>query len=646
MGLFAFSNISKSFDNRLLFKDISFEFPTKGIVMLLGKSGSGKTTLFNILTGLENKDEGTIFYKNKELKTVKDFLRFRKHVSFVFQEYGIINYLDGYDNLSLGGYDFDISNNKIFKEENFSKDGGVLSGGEKQRLAIIKAINKNSEIIFCDEPTGSLDENTSIEVMNILKDVSKNKLIIMVTHNKNLASSFADVILELSDNKLNIKKNKKSENEIIANNKKIKRSEFKSIKIACKCFFNEKIKLLIAFLSFALSLVSLFCVGSLKQNSYLAIEDKITTYADYNRLKVSETKTKKIADTNFSLTKSYMPSLYEIESLIDNYASVSYCFDSFFLDANIKCNDIELDANIIVFPFDGDIRINKALYDLINKSSVNVSISIEKQINTTFNNYSVIDNIKYNFSSKVDKIYNEFSFLNSPCVFLSHESVSTSFKNIKLNKLSTLLNSKFISLYDRYTSFVDKDDELSSYSIYVDVYNKDDVNKVIKILNDYEKEDSSFEITSRGKITKDTLESTLLLLETLMLIFGVISLFISVILLYLFINSTYINRLKEFALYKSFGFDFKRFYLHNFIPIFICVIFSFIFSILIYEYVKDILGYSLYSFFGFNIFNNSVFIKDNLFIISISLLVLCLLLSLYPSFKANKLKVSEVFKSE
>ena len=645
MGLFSFINLCKSFNNRILFENISFDFPSFGIVMLLGKSGSGKTTLFNILTGLESKDSGSIIYKNKELKSNKDFLKFRNNISFVFQEYGVINFLNGYDNLSLGGYKFNLDNNKIFNEKDYEKEAGVLSGGEKQRLAIIKAINKNSEIIFCDEPTGSLDEKTSLNVMDIFKNVSKNRLIIMVTHNKTLAEDYGDYIIELKDKKLEILKSKKEDSASFKRSNVIKRDHLKSILIACKCFFNEKAKLVISFLSFALALVSLFCVGELKQNSYQAIEDKIVTYADYNRLIVSEVVNKKIADTNFSLTKSYLPSIYEIEALVDTYASVNYSFDSFFANAKIMCENIEINPSIIIFPFEGDIRINKELYELIG-SKDNISISINKEIVTKFNGYTIVDKIEYNYLNKVEKVYNEFSFLNSPCIFLSHEAISNDLKNIRLNNLSIFLSSKFISLYDRYTSFVSKEDELSSYILYVDVYDKNNVDKVIDILENYETDNSVYEVSSRGKITKDTLESSLTLLETLMLIFGVISLFISLILLFLFVNSTFISRIKEFALYKSFGFSFCNSYIHNFIPILISIIFSYLFSIIIFEYLIDILGLSLYSFFGFNIFNNSSFVIDNLLYIFILLIALCAVLSFVPSYKAHKLKVSEVFKSE
>lgn len=212
-------NISKTYDTSIgkkvhALKGVSFDLPSTGVVVILGKSGSGKSTLLNILSGLDSFDSGDIeaFGKN-----MKDFSRteldhYRNScVGFVFQEYHLIPELNVVDNIALA---LELQGEKGVDERVKSVLAQVdlagyenrkideLSGGQKQRVAIARALIKNPKIVFADEPTGALDSQTGESILQILKAVSKEKLVVLVTHDREFAERYGDRIIELADGKV------------------------------------------------------------------------------------------------------------------------------------------------------------------------------------------------------------------------------------------------------------------------------------------------------------------------------------------------------------------------------------------------------------------------------------------------------------
>ena len=191
--------------------------PDKGIVALLGPSGCGKTTLLNSIGGLDKVNSGNIYINDKKLTTKltykKDKLRNLK-VGYIFQDYKLIDNMTVYDNVALALKMIGIKEKKEIKKRveyildrigmyrYRNRPCGMLSGGERQRAGIARALVKNPDIILADEPTGNLDSKNTIEVMNIIKSISKDKLVILVTHEVELASFYADRIIEVLDGKV------------------------------------------------------------------------------------------------------------------------------------------------------------------------------------------------------------------------------------------------------------------------------------------------------------------------------------------------------------------------------------------------------------------------------------------------------------
>ncbi len=194
--------------------DVSVKFPETGMVFLLGRSGSGKSTLLNVAGGLDKPDSGEVIVKGKSSKSFSgsDFDSYRNTcVGFVFQEYNILNEFTIEQNISLA---LQLQNKKNDKAavnalleqvdlKGFGKrKPNTLSGGQKQRVAIARALIKEPEIIMADEPTGALDSNTGKQVLDTLKKLSKNKLVIIVSHDRDFAEYYGDRIIELKDGKI------------------------------------------------------------------------------------------------------------------------------------------------------------------------------------------------------------------------------------------------------------------------------------------------------------------------------------------------------------------------------------------------------------------------------------------------------------
>lgn len=195
-------------------KGVSFELPSAGLVFILGKSGCGKTTLLNILGGLDDFDGGDVTVNGRSFKsfTQKDYDDYRNNcVGFVFQENNLFDeYTVEYNvgmALSLQSVnDGDKKTYAALKAVGLEDYGNVkpnrLSGGQKQRVAIARAIVKNPQLLLCDEPTGALDSETGATIFELLKQISKNTLVVVVSHDRESAEKYGDRIIELKSGKI------------------------------------------------------------------------------------------------------------------------------------------------------------------------------------------------------------------------------------------------------------------------------------------------------------------------------------------------------------------------------------------------------------------------------------------------------------
>ena len=264
---------NKSFQKAL--SNVNLELPDKGLVLICGKSGSGKTTLLNILGGLDFQTSGDVIVDGEKLEK-KDLDSYRNYYSsFVFQDLNLIEELTVLENLEVS---FDLTRRKYDKnliietlkkvnlpdteismDDFLSRHPKELSGGQKQRVSIARALLKNPSVLILDEPTAALDEENSKHIGEMLKDISKDCLVIVSSHNLDVLSSLADRIIEIEDGDVI---SDKTINKIEENNKKQFDSKRKgrlgfssTMKLVLRSLWKKKVRL---FVSLVLQIVTLF----------------------------------------------------------------------------------------------------------------------------------------------------------------------------------------------------------------------------------------------------------------------------------------------------------------------------------------------------------------------------------------------------
>ena len=313
-------------------RKINLEFKVGEFIAITGESGSGKTTLLNIISGLDSYEEGELYYNGKKTSYFddSDWEQYRKEqIAFIFQNYNLIDSYSVLENVMVAyiidGYSFKeakVKAKEVLKfvglQGDVHKKATKLSGGQKQRLAIARALAKDSQIIVADEPTGNLDAENGAAILELLKKVSKNKLVIVVTHNQGQIEPFitrkirlhdgevvSDEVVKEQETTLSVESKNEIENKEINN---IFNFSFLNIKS------QPKKGLLMLFLVFISTLSSFVFLANFKMNlddnKTKELDDKIFTNLDDTRLLVRKNDSSIITDEILN------------EAMVDEVASV------------------------------------------------------------------------------------------------------------------------------------------------------------------------------------------------------------------------------------------------------------------------------------------------------------------------------------
>ena len=343
-------------------KDVSFSLPEKGLFFIVGKSGSGKSTLLNLIGGLDKPDQGSILIDGKDITEMKEkelsAYRARK-IGFVFQEYNLLSGLTVEENLLLAT-DRKVDDKEIngllskagllsFKKKKVE----LLSGGEKQRVALVRAMLKDCRIILSDEPTGSLDSENAENVFSLLKEVSKDRLVLVVTHDRESTEKYKDGIIEIKDGKVtDVLPAFEERNIPYKEEKDLKLSFRKRIRLAFSLMRKRPsrmiVMLLISIFSFSLFGISTSIVTSTPEETIIKTMYSIQT-KEYPILKEEGP----FADEDISLLKSW--------NAID---SNSMFFDSELI--NMQYRDVE----------EGEFSYYAAIIQLENNNYLNNDIDL------------------------------------------------------------------------------------------------------------------------------------------------------------------------------------------------------------------------------------------------------------------------------
>ena len=197
----------KSQKERKVLDNISVRFEEKKFYTIIGASGAGKTTLLSLLAGLDSPTGGTVLYEGEDILTKGLNYHRKNHVSLVFQEYNLIDYLTTEENVKLGGIDQpeELLSKVNIPQEAWKRNVMKLSGGQQQRVAIARALASNAKVLLADEPTGNLDEQTAEGIIELLKRTAHElgKCVIVVTHSKYLANE-ADEIVQIRNGMIDL----------------------------------------------------------------------------------------------------------------------------------------------------------------------------------------------------------------------------------------------------------------------------------------------------------------------------------------------------------------------------------------------------------------------------------------------------------
>lgn len=323
-------NIAKTYaeksDNAVTaLKDISIAFRPSEFVSVLGPSGCGKTTLLNIIGGLDRYSGGDLIINGVSTKTYKDndWDTYRNHSSgFVFQSYNLIPHLTILENvelsMTLGGVTRADRKKRakdalirVGLKEKLNKKPNQLSGGQMQRVSIARAIVNNPDIILADEPTGALDSETSITVMELLKEISETKLVIMVTHNSELAERYSDRIIRMLDGEITedtsplsdaefageetlLQAKEKSEQETHGNATPVKykkkhssMSFWTALTLSAKNLLSKKRRTAITSIAASIGIIGIAVILSVSAGSQNYIDQTMLDSASYNYISIS-----------------------------------------------------------------------------------------------------------------------------------------------------------------------------------------------------------------------------------------------------------------------------------------------------------------------------------------------------------------------
>ena len=305
--------------------DINITFSNSGFVTILGPSGCGKTTLLNIIGGLDHYTEGDLIINGVSTKIYKDadWDDYRnKRIGFVFQHYNLIPHLSVLENvelaLTLTGVAKEERKKRALEvlkivglEKEAKKKPNTLSGGQMQRVAIARSLVNNPDIILADEPTGALDSITSVQVMDILKNISKNKLVIMVTHNVEIANKYSTRTIRLKDGSVisdEVKNDESGEeetkdNNISQNNKKSSMSFFTASCISAKNIFTKKGRTILTAVAGSFGIIGVALVLALSSGFSAYVSNVETTTA--NSLPISIARATVSIDENADIYERF-----------------------------------------------------------------------------------------------------------------------------------------------------------------------------------------------------------------------------------------------------------------------------------------------------------------------------------------------------
>ena len=492
MALFELNKVSRFYlidkKKKYVLKDVTLSLPDHGLVTILGKSGSGKSTLLNLLGKIDTPSEGSVFFNNEDINKYKEkkisFFH-NKCVSFIFQHYHLLDKQTALYNVMLpaliSGKSYQtakeeaiiLMNEFSIDERLFNKRCIDLSGGERERIAILRSFINKPIVLLADEPTGALDKDNSILVMESLKKISKTSLVVLVTHNNKLARKYSDRILHMHDGR--ITKDERI-NTIYNPNDKISIDKSRSNlawinQIVNSNFLKRFRRNIFSIMALTIGLVSCMLIIGFSNGKEESIVKSMERQFDYGTAGINKENKIRSADSPITLIQTVRPNQEEIQELKSDYESfhVCYSYDALITPyPEVYFNDSKIE-NISYLPiysfedkstnhallskgkipsFDtlNQVVINTKAYEELNKKfkfdCLNSYIRIKDQHSYSYitNNIEIpyiTDYFTFDRLVQIVGVVDEISFLNIPKIYYSYTALDHYLDEVYLNNLSS-----------------------------------------------------------------------------------------------------------------------------------------------------------------------------------------------------------------
>lgn len=513
--MFVLKGVGKRYVNgsneKWALKDVDLILPEKGLVAIKGQSGSGKSTLLNLLSLLETPTKGKIFYRGRDLsffslRNKEDFRAYE--CSFIYQHFNLYESLSSEENISLAlevrGESRSASLKKsreLLKSYSMShlakKRAAILSGGEKQRIAILRALITEPAFLLCDEPTGALDKENEILVMNSLKEISKTRLVIIVSHNTRIIGEYADYIIELSEGRI-------VSSPIIDENGALVMKKHRRGR--CPFFFNllkknfrrDFLKQLLSIISGSVGFCAILLSFGFFSGSQGIMEQEAKKSLLYTQGTLSETVYYEIEGSPLSLSQSARPLLNEAKDLFsqaryeikNDYSYFFPGYTAYKLNGQKEksvyfspLNDMTLSDRTSSFKYEGSLPeeedfsaclVNEEFASSFEESPLGKEIAISREVEVEIG--ETVESVLFSAAFTIVAIVEEFSFLNSPRVYYSHYGLEQYLKTLQFPLISSDLGREMTAY--KVVDEAEKDSPYGNYSYLLYAYNEKEVDKI------------------------------------------------------------------------------------------------------------------------------------------------------------------------
>lgn len=509
------------------FSKVNLELFLGEFVVITGESGSGKSTLLNVLSGLDTYEDGEMFINGEETShyTEDDYLEYRrKYVSNIFQNFNLVNSYTVYQNIELamlmnGKNKKDVKKyineliNKVGLKKYRNTHVSKLSGGQKQRVAIARALANDTPIIVADEPTGALDSAASASILKLLHEISKDKLVIVVTHNKAEIEKYATRLIRMHDGKI-------LENKVLTKinlDKDIKEKDVNDItfisklRLGIRNAFNIPIKFILMFIIFMLITITLISnYGGFKISEYEELSNFNNFFDDSSDKRIVLNKKDKtpFTEEDYKLIEANKNIDYITKNdLINDYTLYINNNSNLYIDGKInrtKITKVDVgrlpnkDNEIVIIGHPDNWYLSDMQEELLNDTFTLddimiidnlkvVGIIYDKNENDYSVKFSFTDNLLSKIEDNLNKNYIRISYQINKQYLNSEEIYLNIISSDKVAKGNVYLNEN-LNVYCKNNNCLNKTLTINTQNIYVDesrdykivkLYNKDNIKKLL-----------------------------------------------------------------------------------------------------------------------------------------------------------------------